>query len=70
MKTTITYAAVALAGLGLLVWLVLGTRYYYFDNARNVHYRDDGWTGVRQILQCTDERRGDRTVQVCRWVKG
>ena len=41
------YAAVALAGLGLLVWLVLGTRYYYFDNARNVHYRDDGWTGVR-----------------------
>ena len=65
-----TYAAVALAGLGLLVWLVLGTRYYYFDNARNVHYRDDGWTGVRQILRCTDERRGDRTVQVCRWVKG
>jgi len=64
------YAAVALAGLGLLVWLVLGTRYYYFDNARNVHYRDDGWTGVRQVLQCTDGRRGDRTVQICRWVKG
>jgi hypothetical protein len=64
------YAAAAIVGLGLLVWVVLGTRYYYFENAHDIHYRDDGWTGTREMLVCKDEHRGDRVVRVCRWVKG
>lgn len=64
------YAAVMLVGLGLLVWLVIATRYYYFENASGAHYRDDGWTGIREVLQCADEHRDGQVVRACRWVKG
>jgi hypothetical protein len=70
MRTILAYAAVALVGLGLLAWVVFGTRYYYWDNAYGIRYRDDGWTGTRQMLKCTDEPHGDHVVHTCRWVKG
>ncbi len=58
MKEKAAYAAVILVGAGLLVWLVFATRYYYFTNNFDVTFRDDGWTGTRQVLQCEDRPTG------------
>jgi hypothetical protein len=58
MKERGAFAAVILVGLGLLVWMAFGTRYYYFDNASGVRFRDDGWTRTRQVWQCEDRPTG------------
>ncbi len=69
MRRLWPYIAVALVGLGLFIWVVLGTRYYYYETASDAHFRNDGWTGTTEVLQCSDERRGDRIVHTCRWIK-
>jgi hypothetical protein len=58
MKEKGAFAVVILVGLGLLVWMVFATRYYYFDNAYGVRFRDDGWTRTRQVWQCEDRPTG------------
>lgn len=69
MKTRAAFAAVVLASLGLLVWLATSTRYYQWDNSRGVVYRDDGWTGMREIQLCTDEHHGGRVIHACHWAR-
>jgi hypothetical protein len=62
MKEKGAFAAVILVGLGLIVWMAFGTRYYYFDNANGVRFRDDGWTRTRQVWQCEDRPTGTSVV--------
>lgn len=61
MRQRVAYVAVILVGMGLLVWLVLGTRYHYFENNQGDALRDDGWTGIRQVLRC-EERPADHSI--------
>ncbi len=58
IKEKRAFAAVILVGIGLLVWVAFGTRYYYSMNGRDEFFRVDGWTGTRQFWRCEERPTG------------
>jgi len=64
MNRTTQFVVVILVGAVLLVWLVLATRYFYYENERGVAFRNDGWTGKRQVRRCHDEPAGSSVLRV------
>ena len=64
MSRTVQFVAVILVGVALLVWLVLATRYYVYDTSDGTRYRNDGWTGKRQVLICHDEPAGRPVLRI------
>ncbi len=64
---TVQFVAVVLVGLGLLVWLLISTRYSYYGSSTGQIFRDDAWTRTRQYQVCREHVVGQQRIKVCAW---